>query len=253
MRASRPLMLLARVRSIPTALLVAGLVTAVAAFVMGTVLPGLPGTSALFTNQDPVDADVVAGRIFPGERDTPAFSVTDASSGSATDASSPIAYAADGRSVTTSAWSTAFAPDRYLDFDLNSPLPAGLDPVAADFRFRWASATGGSTSCYFFEVRSRSNNDVLQVVGSAGSPAGCVTGTTPALTVSSISAVATTDIANDLRIRVYGSDAAGGASVVDAATVAGDDLLATFTLYPVRMVDAADTTPGVIGWGPAGQ
>ncbi len=240
-------------RSISKTLAVAVMGTAVVALVMGTVLLGLPGTLAIFTNQDPVDAEVVAGRIFPGERDTPAFSVTDASGGSATDASSPIAFAGDGRTTTTSAWSTSFAPDRYLDFDLNAPLPAGLASVTADFRFRWASATGGSTSCYFFEVRRRSNNNVLQAVGSAGSPVGCVTGTTPVLVASSISTVGTTDIANDLRIRVYGSDTAGGGSIVDAATVAGDDQLATFTLYSVRMVDAADTTPGVYGWGPAGQ
>ena len=213
----------------------------------------MPGTLAIFTNQDPIDTDVVAGRIFPGERDTPAFSVTDASGGSATDASSPTAFAADGRTVTTSAWSTSFAPDRYLDFDLNAPLPGGLASVSADFRIRWASATGGSTSCYFFEVRRRSNNNVLQVVGSAGSPVGCVTGTTPVLVTSSVAAVGTTDIANDLRIRVYGRDTAGGGSIVDMATVAGDDQVATFTLYPVRMVDAADTTPGAYGWGPAGQ
>ncbi len=253
MRASRRLMLPARARSIPTGVVLAVVVTAVAALVMGSVLLGLPGTLATFTNQDPVGADLGAGRIFPGERDTPAFSVTDASGGAATDASSPIAFAGDGRMATTSAWTTSFAADRYVDFDLNAPLPAGLDSVSVDFRLRWASATGGSTSCYFFEVRRRSNNDVLEVVGSAGSPVGCVVGTTPTLTVSSISAVTTTDLANDLRIRVYGTDSAGGASVVDAATVAGDDLLATFTLYPVRMVDAADSTPGVSGWGPAGQ
>jgi hypothetical protein len=253
MRATRRLMLPAPMRSISKVVALAVVVTAVAALVLGTVLVGMPGTLAIFTNQDPVDVDVVAGRIFPGERDTPAFSVTDASGGSATDASSPIAFAGDGLAATTSAWSTTFVPDRYLDFDLNGPLPAGLPSVNADFRFRWASANGGSTSCYFFEVRRRSNNDVLQVVGSAGSPVGCATGTTPVLTATSISAVGATDIANDLRIRVYGSDTSGGGSIVDMATVAGDDQLATFTLYPVRMVDAADMTPGVYGWGPAGQ
>ena len=253
MSATRRLMPPARTRSIPTTLALAIVVTVVAALLMGTALLGLPGTLAIFTNQDPVDTDVVAGRIFPGDRDTPAFSVTDASGGSAADASSPLAFAGDGRTATTSAWATSFASDRYVDFDLNGPLPAGLGSVTADFRLRWASATSGSTSCYFFEVRRRSNNDVLQVVGSAGSPVGCVTGTTPSLTASSISAVGTTDIANDLRIRVYGSDTVGGGSIVDMATVVGDDVLATFTLYPVRMVDVADSTSGEYGWGPAGQ
>ncbi len=219
--------------------------------VVVSVMVGLPSTAALFTSEYPVAAELAAGQIFPAERDTAAFSVTDASSGSSTNASSATAFVGDGLTVTTSSWATSFAADRYLDFEMNGPLPTGLSVSSSSFRFAFASATAGSTACYYFEVR-QPQGTVIETMGSAGSTVACVTGTTPASTTTSLSAIGTTTIANGVHVRVYARDAAAGGTIIDAATVTGDYGLATFTLYPIVLADAADTTAGITRWGPAG-
>lgn len=213
---------------------------------------GVPGTAALFTSEYPVTAGIGAGHVFPGERDTLPFAVTDHSSGSATDASSPYAFAADGLTAATSDWSASFALDRYVEFALNGPLPTGVGVASAAFAYRFASATPGATSCFYFEVRSESTGDLIETHGSAGSPVGCVTGTSAVTTTTVLAALANTTIADDLRVRVYGSDSASGGTTIDAATVSGDYGLASFTLYPVEVRDLADTSLGITRWGPAG-
>jgi hypothetical protein len=73
---------------------------------------------------------ITAKRIYPAERSWSAFKVADASGGAAeTDASAPLGYAGDGLIYTTGNWSSAFSSTRYVDFDYNAPLAAGL-PVA---------------------------------------------------------------------------------------------------------------------------
>jgi len=241
----------ARLGSIPKLVVTGGFVILVVALILLTLAFGLPGTGAIFTNDDPVDNSIAAGRIFPGDRDTPAFSVSDASGGTSVDASSPLAFASDGRVTTTASWAAAFAADRHVDFDFNGPLPTGLGSVTAGFRLRTASSTAGSTACYYFEVRRRSNDSLIQAAGSAGSPVGCSTGTT-LVTVTTPISLGTTDVANDLRVRVYGADSAASPTTIDMATISGDYSLATFDLYATRTVDSADTTPSITTWGPAG-
>jgi hypothetical protein len=213
---------------------------------------GLPGTAAVFTSEYPVSAIMDAGHVFPGERDTPPFSVTDVSSGTPLDASNPFAFEADGQSAATSTWAAAFAPDRYVEFVFNSPLPSGVGMASASFSFRFASLAPGATACFYFEVQRESTGDSVDVHGSDASPLDCVTGTSFATTTTALAGVANTTIANDLRVRVYGRDSAAGPMAIDAVTISGDYGLATFTLYPIEVRDVADTTPGVTHWGPAG-
>ena len=61
--------------------------------------------------------------------------------------------------------------------------------------------------------------------------------------------MATTSIANDLRIRLFGKESGNAATVIDLATVGGATAHQTFTLYPVMFRDAADTTVDVTPWG----
>ena len=208
--------------------------------------------AATFSYVGTVAAGDGAARIFSAERVTPAFTVTDSSGGTPVDVSSPLATAADGRTLVTSAWSAAFAANRYLDVDFNGPLPAGLTTVTASLRLSWASASDGSTACYYFEVRRASTGSVLGTFGSSGAPVSCVTGSAPVTSTTAIGVVTSTDVANDLRVRIYGRDSSGGGAVLDLATVPGDTGLGAFTLYAIKVVDAADTTPGTIGWGPSG-
>ncbi len=206
-------------------------------------------TLALFSDTGSPATTVTTQSIFSGERVSSAFSVTDDSGGVTVDRSDPAAFGGDGRTITTSAWASSFAGSRYVDVDLNAPLPGGLAMASASFRLGWASATAGSTACYYFEVRRASSGAVVATYGSAGSPIACVTGTSMATSTTSIGGVATTDIADDLRIRIFGRDSAGGSTVIDEATVGGDTATLTFTLYPVRITDAADSTASTITWG----
>jgi hypothetical protein len=225
-------------------------VLAAAAMIAATV--GIPGTAALFTSEYPVTAGFGSGHVFPGERDTAPFAVTDASSGTAVDASNPYAFEGDGLTAATSAWASTFAADRYVEFALNSPLPTGVGMASASFALRFASATPGSTACFYFEVRSAATGDPIETHGSAGSPIACVTGTSPSTSTTALTAIATTTVADDLQVRVFADDSAAGAITIDAATVSGDYGLASFTLYPIEVRDLADTSIGVTRWGPAG-
>jgi hypothetical protein len=226
---------------------------AVTAAAVLAAIVGVPGTAALFTSEYPVTADVAAGEVFPGDRETAPFSVIDRSSGSAVDASSPYAFAGDGLSADSSAWSSGFAANRYIDFDFNGPLPTGVGVASASFVFRFASATSGSTACFYFELRRASTDAVIEAHGDPGSPVACVTGTAVATTTVALTSLATTTMADDLRVRVYGRDSANGGTTIDAATIGGDYGLATFTLYAVQVRDVADTTPGITRWGLAGS
>jgi hypothetical protein len=212
------------------------------------VIVGAPRSGAFFSDSQPSQANLGAGRIFPGTHSTSAFVVKDVSGGSAVDRTSVFAVAGDGRTVTTAAWAGAFSSSRYLEFDLNAPLPGGLAVSGAAFRLRFASASAGGTTCVYLQVRSASTGAVLASYGSAGLPAGCVTGTGLSSLSQSIAAVSTTDLADDLRIRVYGTDSAGASSVIDEATVSGSTPYSSFTLYPVRYTDAASGIPVSVPW-----
>jgi hypothetical protein len=83
----------------------------------------------------------------------------------------------------------------------------------------------------------------------AGQPVGCVTGTTMLSFSTSIPSVATTSIANDLRVRLYGRESGSASMVIDLATVVGSTAYQFFTLYPVVFGDAADTTAEIVPWG----
>lgn len=202
---------------------------------------------AMFTARSDVPAVFGTKALFPGERTTPAFRVGDSSSGSLVDSSSPFAFAADGLTTSTSAWSTSFASNRYLEFDLNASLASGVAVSAATFDFRFAS-TGAGQVCYDFEVRRISTGEVLGTYGSPGTPIGCVTGTTLTSFSTPIASLATTSNANDLRIRLFADESTSGAMRIDLATVSGSTSYQGFTLYPVVVRDASDTTTQTIPW-----
>jgi hypothetical protein len=203
---------------------------------------------AIFTAQQAGESAIGTKALFPGERVTPAFTVGDASSGTEVDRSASLAFSGDNLTATTSAWSTAFASDRYLEFDLNDSLASGVAVSTATFDLRFGSS-GAGEACYYFEVRRISTGAVLATHGSSGSPVGCVTGTTPTSFSTAIPSLATTSIANDLRIRLFGRESGSAPIVIDLATVGGTTPHQTFTLYPLLFGDAADTTLESIPWG----
>lgn len=221
--------------------------------VVASASVGRPTDSlALLADAADSEAELTSGAIFTGERVTTAFDVRDSSAGTEVDASSPFAFAADGRTTATTAWATTFASNRYLEFDLNAPLPPGLAVSSASFTLRFSSTGAVGVACHYFEVRRISTGAVVATHGSALAPLACATGTTFASSTTPIPTVGSTDVANDLRIRVFGNDLGGNGMSVDRATVAGDTAYAAFELYPVTFRDAADSTPAELPWELAG-
>ena len=207
---------------------------------------------ALFSSTRDATSTFSTREIFAGERTTPAFAVSDVSSGAAVNGSSTSAFAADSRSLSTSNWSTAFASDRYVDLDFNAPLPGATPVSGMSFSFTFASGLAGESTCFYVEIRAASSGSVLATYGSSGSPLGCVTGTGLTTVATSIPAVTTADVANDLRIRVFGRNSGNGMMTIDRATVDGTGPYASFALYAVQVADAADTTPETTRWSLAG-
>jgi hypothetical protein len=189
---------------------------------------------------------IQAERIYPAARTTSAWTVEDAADNSAADVSSPIAYANDGLTYTTSTWTTSFQSTRHVDIDFNSPLPANVPVAGAAFRFDFSS-NSGSTGCMYFEVRRASTGAVLGTFGSPASPVACQ-GTTLGSTSTDISSVVTTtDIANDLRIRIYGNETNSRGFKIDQATISGA-AWSGFTLYRTRVDDAANGISNITNW-----
>jgi len=210
-----------------------GVTSALASF--GTNVIGGPGT---YTSK----------RIFPSARTTSAYDFLDVSAGSSgTNASQEVAFA-DSLIVTTGNWASTFSTTRYVDFDLNSPLPAGTSPTSVNFNFRMIPNSSGETACYYFEVRRASTGTVLGTYGSSGTPVACVTGSTYNTTSTAIADVTSSDIANDLRIRVYVKESGAHPIKIDMATVSGSTPYASFSLYPKTVSDASTGTPTTTTW-----
>lgn len=184
-----------------------------------------------------------AKQIFPGVRVTPAYDLRDAAGGGAeANQSNEMAFA-DGVFLTTGTWATAFSTVRYLDVDLGSPFPVGIPVTSAAFAFGFSS-TAADTTCFYFEVRSRSTNAVLGTHGSAAAPVACAPGTAWVATTTPLAEVTTSTQANNLRVRVYERNSAGAASRVDLATATAAGL----DLFPSGWTDASTGTPVATRW-----
>jgi hypothetical protein len=226
--------------------------TAVTLLFTALLMVGLPGTTALFVGDYPVSADISASRIFRDERTTPAFFVSDVSSGSAVDQSSASAFANDSRYFLSRTWPAAFDSARYLDAEPNAPLPAGLAVNNAMLNLRVASDAGTGSVCLYVELRRASTDALLSTHGSSGSPLTCTSAASWAVLNVALGAVTTSDIANDLRVRIFARDSAAGALRVDQATVSGDTPYVSFTLYPILTRELYSGQTELLRWGLAG-
>lgn len=225
-----------------------------AGLLVALVVAGLPGTAALYSGSYPKSVDLTASRIFRGERTTSAFAVSDVSSGTPADRSSTTAFASDSRYFTTRSWSSSFSSSRYMELDLSAPLPAGLSVSNASLALRFASNAGSGSVCVYVEARRASTGAVLSTHGTSGSPLGCTSGSTySTVNVPLAAAVSSTDIANDLRIRIYARDSAADALRLDRAAVVGDTPYITFTLYPTLTRELYSGVTEVLPWGLAAR
>jgi hypothetical protein len=169
---------------------------------------------------------------------TSAWNLRDASAGGPeVDASDPIAFAADGRTVATSTPPASFSTSRYLQIDANGPLPTNASPTSATFNIRFAAGAGSSTACFYFDLRRASTNAVLATHGSSANPVGCVTGTAQTSFSTALTAASSTAIANDLRVRVYVRTSGARAPVVDQAALSVVSSSGTFALNDEDFTD----------------
>lgn len=222
------------------------------AVVVGAALAAFATTSvalAAFTSTDSSGAAYATKRIFAGVRSSWAWDVRDASAGAGeTNSSDTLSYV-DARTVTTKSWSSAFAPTRFDDFDFGAGLPAGVPVTSATFTLTLAATRTPDTVCYYVDVRRASTNALLGTHGSSGTPSACVTGLTQTTTTVDVSAeVTTTDIANDLRIRVYGNNSTSRPMTIDRASMTIAMPYATATLLEKRWDDEADGVAAATLW-----
>src|SRR3954469_22173377 len=178
---------------------------------------------------------------------TSAWDLRDASSGAEANQSSQGAFA-DGLTFATGIWPTAFNTSNYVEFDPNAPLPAGFAVTGANFNLKYAAGASADTACYWFEVRRASTGTVIGTHGSSASPLDCTTGTTQKAVSTAISEVTTTDIANDVKIRVYGRESGSRAFTIDVGTISGTANSTAFTLYADSYGDQATGTGTTVPW-----
>lgn len=181
-----------------------------------------------------VSMNVTSKKIFAGVRSTSAWNLKDASAGAGeVDASDVFRASGDSLIKTTGNWSSAFASTRYVEFDFNSSRPGGVPVSTATFNFSFSDNVSGNTACIYLEVYRASTSTLLGSYGSSASPLACSSSNTTFTTVNQSIAtqVTSSDVLNDLRIRVYGRESGNRAMKIDLATVSGATSYANYTMY----------------------
>lgn len=214
------------------------------AFTGGLIVTSL--ALAGFSSATSASHTVQTKRIFSGTRVTGVRRISDASSGTAATADDSLSLA-DAIIKTTGNWATSFSSTRYVQFNLANPLPAGVAVSGATFDFRIIPTVSTDTACYYFEVRRQSDSSLLGTHFSSGSPQ-CVTGSTYTTISTSIAEVTTSDIANDLYVKVFARNSGARPIRIDLATVTLTEYSTTETLFEEAYVDASTGTASTTTW-----
>ncbi|MDX6651255.1 MAG: hypothetical protein QOJ38_36 [Solirubrobacterales bacterium] len=180
---------------------------------------------------------------------TSAWDLRDASSAVESNQSSTSAFATDARTANSGNFATSFQSSRYIQWDYNAPLQAGLGVSSPNFNFSFASSSSGEAACFYFEVRRASTGAVIGTHGSTSTPVACNSTTVLQTTTTALPEVTSSDIANDLRVRLYGKQASSHAITVDLATISGSAASTAFTLYDTIDVDSAGGSAVSTPWG----
>jgi hypothetical protein len=214
--------------------------------VLGGVAAG--STLAQMTAAGTTGSAFTAGSIFPAVRSSAAWNVRDSSSGTEVDKSDPFSYAGDSLVTATGAFPVAFSATRYVQWDYNDSLPAGLPVSSTSFNLRMIPNAAAQIACWYIEVRRISTGALLASHGSALLSYACATGATYSTVTVSLPEVTTTDIANDLRIKLFVNETGAAAVKIDLATVSGSTAYGSFNLYEKTWTNAATGTATVTPW-----
>ena len=192
---------------------------------------------------------VTTKRIFSGARSTAPGDLRDVSSGVTSNKSDPLDYD-DSIPTQTGNWASAFSASRFFQIDYNSPRPAGVPTSNVNFNIKYASKGGGGSgnACiYKIEVRRASTDSLLGTLDHSASPL-CSTGTTYRVVNEDISAwITSTDIANDLRIKIFGYETGARGWNIEYATVTGTSY-ANWTLFDTTSTDQSTGTATTSDW-----
>jgi hypothetical protein len=222
------------------------------AAVAGSALAALVVASLAFAGFNSVATggpmSVTTKRIFSGSRSSSPSDLRDASSGAASNKSDPLAYD-DGIVAATGNWANAYSATRFFQADFSDSRPAGVQTSSVSFNIKYASKGGGGSgnACiYKIEVRRASDDGLLGTLDHSASPL-CSTGTTYRVVNEDISAyVASTDVANNLRMKVFGYETGAKGWNIEYATVTGTSY-SSWTLFDTTVTDqstgSAVTTP----------
>jgi hypothetical protein len=185
-------------------------------------------------------------RIFSGARTTGPRTISDNSSGSAVSQTDALSYA-DGTSKTTGSWASSISSTRYVQFNFNGPLPAGVAVSGATFDLRISAAGASDTACFYFEVHRQSDNSLLATHYSSGS-SDCMTGTSFTTLSTSLPEITSSDIANDVYVKVFGRESAAKTWKIDSATLSLTEYSTSETLYQEAWTDASTGTGATTTW-----
>ncbi len=229
----------------PRALVAAAVAVAALAAGTGVTLAAFSDTAVNSANT------MTAKRIFPGVRSTTGWTVSDAADGSAADRSDPT-VAVDGvRFDTAGGWSNAYSATRYVTFDMSGGRAAGLSTSSVALQMDIGSDGGADTVCYYFEVYRKSTSTLIGTHGNSTTPAACVTGSTIQSTTTSLPEVTSTDIANDLSVKIFAKESANHSMRIDRVAITGSTPYNTFSLFRTSTIDAADGSAATTQWAPA--
>jgi hypothetical protein len=123
--------------------------------------------------------------------------------------------AADGTSVTYTAWATTFNSGRYLQFTFPSDfVPSGATITGVTYTSRYRSSTSGRSTCVWYEFRTSSG--VITTRGDTTTPQSCSDTANNWQTDSfSVSQVDTDAEVDGLIVRMYGKDTGPVGSAID--------------------------------------
>lgn len=176
----------------------------------------------------------------------PAWVVSDAADGTASDESDLLSFA-DGREFSTARWTNAFVDTRYLEFAYGNHLPNGLPCSSALLTVRVRPNRANDTACYYLEVRQTSTGVVKESVGSAQAPAVCFTGGVLQTFVTPLPAMTSSSLANDLSVRMFVRSSVGNSIFLDQAVVS-IAVSSSFALLPRGVVNASSGVPTSAPW-----
>jgi hypothetical protein len=218
--------------------------------VAGGSLAAVRATTAAFSAATANDGNsLVTQKIFSGTRTSSAWSINDLASGSAVDRSDVIGFA-DGRGAAIGTFPTAFDANRWAQADLASPLAAGTTVTGAQLRLRFAAPALGVTVCLYVEIyRVSAPTTPVGTHGSASTPLAC-NGTLDYANgdvAEALPEVTSTDVANDLRVRVIVRNSAGTSGIaLDRITVTGTTPYQSFELFRTEFVDRSSGTSSTV-------